>query len=341
MRPRILYVLGGPLQAELEARKCSGDQPLSEFNLFVERNGARIASTDQVEGGDALSLRRRVALARAVLRCADHDLLVASGEDIGIPLALASMMTRQPRPIWIILHGSYLRSGKFATVAPLLRRARHVHFLCLAESLRRVMVERHGFPAARCRDAGYGVDTTYFSPGAPCREALIVSAGSANRDYQTLILATEGMGVPVRIAADSLWRPKHPAVSTQDVPDFVTIGSAGSYDNLRSLYGRASIVVVPLHPAEYACGYAVIAEAMAMGKVVIATRTAAPSDLLVDGETGFYVEPGDVAGLRAKIRLLLDDPRKALAMGDLAAERMKTMFSLRAYCERIECLITG
>ena len=337
VRQRVFYVLGGPLQADLEARKQSGDQPLSEFNLFAKRNDARIVSTDEVQGGDPISLRRRLGLARAITqRAADYDLLVTSGEDIGFPLTLASMLTRRPKPIWIILHGSYLQGRKFAAIAPLLRRARHVHFLCLAESLRAMMIQRHGFSADRCHNAGYGIDTSFFTPGPPGHEPLIVSAGSANRDYQTLVSAAEGLGVPVRIAADSLWRPKQSPLDPGALPDFVTIGSAGNYMDLRRLYQHASVVVVPMHPAQYACGYAVIAEAMAMGKVVIATRTAAPSDLLVHDETGYYVEPGDITGLRGKIRVLLDEPQRALDMGALAAERMRKHFSLAAYCETIE-----
>lgn len=342
MRRRIFYVLGGPSQPKLETNKQLGHQPLSEFNVFVERNDVQLVTTDQVEGGHELSLRRRFVLANWLRRrSSEYDLLIASGEDIGIPVALASLLMKTPKPVWIILHGSYLRGKKFAAIAPLLRRARHVHFLCLAESLRTMMVEQYGFPSERCHNAGYGVDTSFFQPEAGDRAALVVSAGSANRDYPTLISAVEGLGVPLRIAADSLWRPTKSAVEQDNLPKFVTFGSAGNYLGLRSLYSEASIIVVPLHPARYACGYAVIAEAMAMGKVVITTRTEAPSDLIVDGVTGFQVEPGDVLGLRNVIRSLLEDPQKASAMGALAAARIQQEFSLPAYCARIEQFISG
>ncbi len=347
MRSRIIYVLGGPINAVLETQKRAGQHPLSEFNVFADRNDARLVSTDQVGGGHALSLRRRIALARHLAGSAGtFDVALTSGEDIGIPLALALLLRRRSNPVHIILHGSYLQGRKFAVIKPLLRRARHARFLCLSESLRKMMVEVHGFPAERCHNAGYGVDTAFFAPdtveadttGAAAR---IVAAGSANRDYATLIAAVDGLGVPVRIAADSLWRPKDPGLDPGAVPDGVIVRSAGDYVGLRRLYGQSSIVVVPLHQARYASGYAVIAEAMAMGKVVVTTRTEAASDLVVDNETGFYVEPGDIGGLRDKLRLLLSQPGLAERMGARAADRMRTHFALDAYCQRIERIIAG
>ena len=336
----VSYVIGGPLQGDIESRKRSGDQPRSEFNVFVDRNGARLVSTDEVGIGSATSAPRRVALAAALARrSSEYDLLVASGEDIGLPLALALMAGRVPKPVWIIIHGSYLGTRKFGAIAPLLRRAKNVKFLCLSRSLQEQLVERYGFSEACCFNAGYGVDTSFFAPGdGDDGTPLIVGAGSSNRDYRTLVAAVAGLDVPVRIAADSLWRPRQADLDGDRLPASVQVGSAGDYNGLRALYARASIVVVPLHPARYASGYAVIAEAMAMGKVVVTTRTEAPSDFVVEGETGLYTEPGDVAGLRGALAMLLGDVARARAMGAAAALRMRD-HSLDAYCRRIEHLI--
>lgn len=337
---RINYVLGGPVQAEIEGRKISGEYPRSDFNAFVAGNDAKLVGTERARSGSPTSLRRRMALAWQMSReTRDYDVLVTSGEDIGFPLALASLARRVRRPIWIVVHGSYLSSRKFALIAPLIRRAGHVHFLCLSESLRRQMVDVHGFPADRCHNAGYGVDTSFFRPAASSDTPLVLSAGSANRDYQTLIAAVDGLDVPLRIAADSLWRPKAADLGAMQLPANVDVGSAGGYTGLRTLYERASFVVVPLHPARFACGYAVIAEAMAMGKAVVTTRTEAPSDFVVEGETGFYVEAGDVGALRDRIRRLLDDTSLARRMGQAGAARMQDKFSLDDYCKTIERVI--
>lgn len=340
MDRRVSYILGGPVQRDVEARKYSGTQPLSEFNVFAKRNDIRLLGTEQVTPGAPTSMRRRLALAQRVSRDSAYgDVLLASGEDVGFPLGLVTLTRRRRRPVWIIVHGSYFDSRKFTLVAPLLRKARHVHFLCLSEALRRQMVDVHRFRNEQCHNAGYGVDTSFFQPGCPVKTPLVVAAGSANRDYQTLIAAMSGLDVPLHIAVDSLWRPKTGALDDLAIPAHVIVASAGDYVALRALYERASFVVVPLHPARYASGYAVVAEAMAMGKAVITTRTDAPSDLVIEGETGFYTEASDSAGLRDKMRLLLDDPARARAMGEAGAARMQEKFGLGSYCQTIEAFI--
>lgn len=345
MEPRICYVLGGSLQDQVERRKRSGEQPLSEFNTFVRRNGASLASTIEVPriarrlGSGTID---RAALALVLRsRRAEYDVLVASGEDVGIPLALATLGLRCPPPVWIVLHGSYCEGWKFAALAPLLRRAGHVQFLCLADSLRTRMIEVHGFAPQRCHNAGYGVDTDFFTQQEDATLPLVLSAGCAHRDYELLVQAARGLDTTVRIAADSLWRPTGAGVDHAGLPGNVEVRSAGDYPALRALYAAASFVVVPLHQARHACGYAVIAEAMAMGRAVIATRTEAPSDLMVENETGLYVAPGDAAGLRSAMDRLLADPWLARRMGTAGAARMHGSFGLDAYCGRIEALVAA
>ena len=47
---------------------------------------------------------------------------------------------------------------------------------------------------------------------------------------------------------------------------------------------------------------------MGLGRVVITTRTEAPSDLVVEVEVDLYTQPGDARGVRGRIMTLLNDP---------------------------------
>ena len=122
-------------------------------------------------------------------------------------------------------------------------------------------------------------------------------------------------------------------------PVQVELRSYGNYASLRDLYRQARFVVVPMHEAAYACGYAVIAEAMAMGRAVIVTRTAVPPDFLLPGITGLFVSVHDVAGLTAQIRDLLDHPDKAATLGRQARELIASRYSLDFFCTRLEAII--
>ena len=63
------------------------------------------------------------------------------------------------------------------------------------------------------------------------------------------------------------------------------------------------------------------AEAMAHGRPVVATAVGGLRDLVVDGETGLLVPPGDVAALRAALERLLADGELRRRLGAAARDR--------------------
>ena len=343
---RYAWVLSGRYDTKAQD---SRSRPRSEFEEFVARNGGVLLSRSLLDGTKSVLAR---ALARTHLplfalasivqsRAGEFDAFICSGEDIGVPLAIASLGGTVPVPIHMMFHGHHLDSQKLRILAPLLRRMSHVHFHCLSQSLRARTMAVLGVPPERCHATGYGVDTTYFAPIAAQLPTLVASAGAANRDYSTLAAAVRDLPIEVRIAADSNWVPTTAATAEIGWPDNVHARSYGTYAKVRELYGAAGFIVVPLHPASHACGYSVIAEAMAMGRAVIATRTDAPPDFLLDGETGFFVAPHDTAGLQDCIRRLLANPTDARMMGERARALMVGQYSLAHYCERLERIVTA
>jgi len=71
----------------------------------------------------------------------------------------------------------------------------------------------------------------------------------------------------------------------------------------------------------------VVLEAMAMGKAIIASNDGGPVEMIVDGESGFLVEPGNPEHLAAKLNILLGDPSLRRSMGQNALLRMEEKFS--------------
>lgn len=71
----------------------------------------------------------------------------------------------------------------------------------------------------------------------------------------------------------------------------------------------------------------VVIEAMAAGKPVVATSVGGLPDLIVDGQSGYLVPPGDAQGLAEGILPLLQDRDKALAFGQRGRESVRQRFT--------------
>jgi glycosyltransferase involved in cell wall biosynthesis len=82
-----------------------------------------------------------------------------------------------------------------------------------------------------------------------------------------------------------------------------------------------------------------VAEAMGMGKVVIASDAGGPSEIIEDGVNGFLVRRGDAEELGTTIIRLLKDPRQLEWIGANAFTRGRT-FSVSAFADRVDELLT-
>ena len=96
---------------------------------------------------------------------------------------------------------------------------------------------------------------------------------------------------------------------------------------------RALLLVVPsIVPETFGIG---ALEAMSRGTPVVASRLGGLAELVVDGETGRTVAPGDPMVLAAAIRDLLAD-RTALAVLGRAAKQHASMYSAARVAPRVE-----
>ena len=114
---------------------------------------------------------------------------------------------------------------------------------------------------------------------------------------------------------------------------YVTIGGWLSGAELRAAYQLADVVALP---SIYVDPFPTVnLEAMAAGKPVVATCFGGSPEVVLDGETGFIVDPLQVEDLAgALLRLLRDDALRA-SMGDRGRERILARFSLTRQVERM------
>lgn len=72
----------------------------------------------------------------------------------------------------------------------------------------------------------------------------------------------------------------------------------------------------------------VILEGMLLGKPVIATRGGGVSELIEEGESGFFVPPADVTALARRLVEIREDPDRARRIGQQARARARERFAL-------------
>jgi glycosyltransferase involved in cell wall biosynthesis len=259
----------------------------------------------------------------------------SDGEHVGIPLALTMMGARITVPHAVI--GHHLITPRKLRLLRRLQPYRRwdrvfVHSANQVERLTDALP--HMAPLLRL--VPYGVDVDFWSPSNERAEedpSLVASAGREHRDYETLLAALPE-DARLFVADHSAFSPRADRWAPTDWPSEVRRGALAPAD-LRQLYARAAVVVVPIVPTTFPAGVTTLLEAMAMGKPVIASGTEGLRQYVEDGVTGLIVPPRDALGLRRAISELLADSRLRSALGSAAREAVIARYSLDTYVSEL------
>ena len=186
-----------------------------------------------------------------------------------------------------------------------------------------------------------GIDTKIFRPGD--REEARTQLGLPAHDKIVVFAARNPETNPFKDF--SLLEQALPRVAeSHDMRiTLVTMGSRGC----NRMIGTVNVLAVPfvsepermaqyyraadlyVHPAKAEVLPLAIIEAMACGLPVVATNVGGIPEVLVDGETGYLVEPGDVDDLVGRIGEVLGNPEQASRhMAASAVRRATESFDL-------------
>lgn len=130
---------------------------------------------------------------------------------------------------------------------------------------------------------------------------FVLSMGSANRDYATLIAAARMTKLPLTIVAS----PR--SLRGLEIPENVSIRCNLAAAECRLLAQKARFSIVPLADSGAASGQVTVVEAQAMGRAVIATRSIGTSDYISNGDSGLLVHGGDCSALANAMERLWAD----------------------------------
>ena len=101
-----------------------------------------------------------------------------------------------------------------------------------------------------------------------------------------------------------------------------------SPEKLRQLYREAAVFTMPSRAEGF--GF-VFLEAMNYGLPVVAGNMDATTEVVIDGQTGYLVDPQDVDAIANRLSLLFSDPDKRRRMGQAGQERVQRQFSLAQF----------
>jgi glycogen(starch) synthase len=118
-----------------------------------------------------------------------------------------------------------------------------------------------------------------------------------------------------------------------DVVDFV---GWVAMEQVPELINTATVVVVPSR--EWEALPLVALEAAFMARPVVAARDAGLPEAVLHEETGLLVETEDSAGLAQALIFLLENPKKAIQLGQAARQRALDVFSLQRFIDSYEAL---
>jgi glycosyltransferase involved in cell wall biosynthesis len=103
------------------------------------------------------------------------------------------------------------------------------------------------------------------------------------------------------------------------------------FDEMPGLYASADVIV---YPSSYPEPLGLVPlEAMAAGRPIIVTRIGGLPETIIDYDTGYIIEPGDLDALVERVRGLILDPGLARRFGAAGRVRAKTQFDLEDYVD--------
>jgi len=225
--------------------------------------------------------------------------------------------------------------------------------LCPSTDLADTLVKEHGAPEAKIVVHRLGIDVDAFPEverRGPVRRLLMVgrlvekkgmdvglrAMAELARDHPELEMTVVGAG-PLASRLSRLAREL-------GLAGRVRFTGALAPDAVCGEMKRADVLLAPSYrtpSGDRESGIIVVKEAAATGLPAVGTFHGGIPEIIDDGSTGFLVPERDVAGMAARLRVLVEDEPRCRAFGREAAAKMRREYDTRVRNERLEDLLLG
>jgi glycosyltransferase involved in cell wall biosynthesis len=219
------------------------------------------------------------------------------------------------------------------------------HVVAVSERVAAYAAREFRIPEDRLTTIVNGVDLERFRPSAPTRDPRTPVVGctarlSAENDHATLLRAFARLGQQWPNAQLLLVGRGPEEAALRALTEGLGVGGricfAGEHADVAPWLARMDVYAQASRLAGISNS---ILEAMATALPVVATRVGGTPEVVVHGETGFLVPPGNPAALADALGTLLANPAMALACGRAGRARAEAHFGASAMLQRVEALL--
>ncbi len=228
-------------------------------------------------------------------------------------------------------------------------------FIAVARSHGRYLAEREGCPAHKVRVIPNGVDTERFRalpPDPGLRRELGIPAGAPlagivaalrpEKNHALFLQAARLIrrqvpGAHFLIVGDG---PQRKAIEEiiRDLGLSDAVRLLGTRHDIPALLSLLDVFVLTSHMEANPVS---ILEALACERPVVATAVGSVPETVLDGTTGFLAEPGSAQAIADRVIALMNDRRRAAALGGAGRRHVAAHWSLKRMVEGYEELIEG
>lgn len=354
--PPVLGGIEGHLELLAEGLAARGH----EVTVLVSGQG-RATAVSERRGVRVVAAGRVATVASAPLSPALPALLARERPELihlhhpYPPGDAAALLAGRGAPLVVTYHSDIVRQRRLgAAVAPLVRGTLRRAARIIATSPAYIRSSPMLAPlASRCRVVPFGIAPAWFEPPDAGRVAalrahfpgpLVLFVGrlryykGADRLVRAMALVPSARALFVGADASVRAADLEALATSLGVADRVHFVGAQSDAELRACYGAADLFALPSVERSEAFGIAQV-EAQAAGLPVVCTELGTGTSYVTrHGRTGIVVPPDDVPALARALRILIENPPLARAMGAAGRARACAEFGLERMLDRVEAV---
>lgn len=291
-----------------------------------------------------------------VLRRERVSILHLHGTKAGLVGRLAAVFARTP-VVFFTVHNSVFYAEwpaykkKFLALTEKALARYTYRIITVSEALRQELIAREGLKPERMVTVYNGINPEEFQVTEPrevLRRRLGLPVGAPLVGTVARLVPQKGLSYLIEAAA--LFPPEEwpffvvvgdgpLRAELQELADKSGVGSRFVFTGVRHdvplILGALDLLVLP--SVTEGLGL-VLLEAMAASLPVVATAVGGVPEVVLDGETGLLVSPGDPAALARAIADLLRVPERARQLGAAGRERVARLFTVERMVGQISAL---